>query len=145
MIVNTAYIYMGSGGGGGGTPANPNLWQDGVSNYPVELTNSSISADGLLLKSNNSTKASATFSELQLTNFTSLEISGNSPEYRPIDIKIEFFDSSDQLLGTRSATFSIGTNTKTVEVPSPARIKNAKIKITNTSRFSMTIISAVLS
>ena len=70
MIVNTAYIYMGVGGGGGGTPANPNLWQDGVANYPVEFTNSSISADGLLLNKN----ATATFSELQLTDFANLKI-----------------------------------------------------------------------
>ena len=140
MIVNTAYIYMGNGG----TPVNPNLWQDGVSNYPVELTNSSISADGLLLKSSTATKSTATFSELQLTNFTNLEISGNNLTFSNIDIKIEFFDSSDQLLGTVSTTFSRGTSTKTVTVPSPARIKNAKIKLTKTSNSSITLISAVL-
>ena len=140
MIVNTAYIYMG-GGGGGGTPANPNLWQDGVSNYPVVFTNSSISADGLLLNKN----ASATFSELQLTDFANLKISGKSGQLLNVEIKFEFFDSSDQLLGTRSATFPTSTSTRTVEVPSKARIKNAKIKITNTTRYSVTLISAVLS
>ena len=140
MIVNTAYIYMGSGGGGG-EPANPNLWQNGVANYPVEFTNSSISADGLLLNKN----ATAIFSELQLTDFANLKISGNSGQFLNIEIKFEFFDSSDQLLGTRSATFPPGTSTRTVEVPRKARIKNAKIKITNTTRYSVTLISAVLS
>ena len=142
MIVNTAYIYMGSGGGGG-EPANPNLWQDGVANYPVEFTNSSISADGLLLNKN----STATFSELQLTDFANLKITGNNGQFLNIEIKFEFFDSSDQLLGTRSATFppSTSTSTRTVEVPSKARIKNAKIKITNTTRYSVTLISAVLS
>ena len=72
MIVNTAYIYMGVGGGGGGEPANPNLWQDGVSNYPVEFTNSSISSDGLHLAKGG---GAATFSELILTGFNSLTIS----------------------------------------------------------------------
>ena len=141
MIVNTAYIYMGSGGGGGGTPVNPNLWQDGVANYPVEFTNSSISADGMLLNKN----ATATFSELQLTDFANLKISGNNSQPLNIEIKFEFFDSGDQLLGTKSATFPPSTSTKTVEVPSKARIKNAKIKITNTKRYSVTLISAVLS
>ena len=141
MIVNTAYIYMGNGGGGG-TPANPNLWQDGVSNYPVEFTNSSISADGLLLNKN----ATATFSELQLTDFANLKISGKNGQLLNIEIKFEFFDSSDQLLGTRIATFPPSTSTRTVEVPRKARIKNAKIKITNTTtRYSVTLISAVLS
>ena len=143
MIVNTAYIYMGVGGGGGGgdTPANPNLWQDGVANYPVEFTNSSISANGLLLNK----KGAATFSELQLTDFANLEISGNHSYFANIEIKFEFFDSSDQLLGTKSASFPKNTNTRTVTVPSNARIKNAKIKITNTANFSITLISAVLS
>ena len=152
MIVNTAYIYMavggggGGGGGGGDTPVNPNLWQDGVANYPVVFTNSSISADGLLLEPKMSMKATATFSELQLTDFANLEISGNNSNFVNLDIKFEFFDSSDQLLGTRTATFPLNTNTRTVTVPSKARIKNAKIKITNTAtRYSITLISAVLS
>ena len=143
MIVNTAYIYMGDGGGGGGgggTPANPNLWQDGVANYPVEFTNSSISANGLLLNK----RGAATFSELQLTDFAKLEISGNS-QLLNIDVKFEFFDSSDQLLGTKTVTFHMSISTRTVTVPSKARIKNAKIKITNTTSNSVTLISAVLS
>ena len=70
MIVNTAYIYM-----GGGAAVNPNLWQDGVANYPVEFKNSSISSNGLKL---NKTGSDATFSELQLTGFNSLTISFTS-------------------------------------------------------------------
>ena len=140
MIVNTAYIYMGSGG----TPVNPNLWQDGVSNYPVVFTNSSISADGLTLGKRS---GAATFSELQLTGFNSLTISSpkisvTSPS---VTIKIEFFNSADELLGTETTQFSYGVNSRTINIPSSAKIQNAKIRIKNTSQFSATIISALLS
>lgn len=143
MIVNTAYIYMGDGGGGGGTPANPNLWQDGVANYPVEFTNSSISADGLLLNKN----ATATFSELQLTDYNSLTISRviGSGAF-PIDIKIEFLNSEGQLLGKAAASFIADTQPQTVNIPGSAKIQNAKIRMTNTSKvLAVTLSSAVLS
>lgn len=149
MIVNTAYIYMGDGGGGGGTPANPNLWQDGVANYPVEFTNnSSIKSSYLNLTYNG---GSATFSELLLTGFNSLTITvykgGNT--YVNIPIKIEFFNSSGQLLGTETATFtynSISTSQpQTVNIPSAAKIQNAKIRMTNDGNKTVKFASAVLS
>lgn len=146
MIVNTAYIYMGNGGGG--TPANPNLWQDGVSNYPVVFTNSSISSNGLELTKNG---GSATFSELQLTGFNSLTITlkPNTVLTSNVGITIEFLNSAEQLLGTETATFSGGSGqqkTKTVNIPSSAKIRNAKIRMTDTSKMnSITLSSAVLS
>ena len=149
MIVNTAYIYMGVGGGGGGTPANPNLWQDGVANYPVEFTkNSSIKPKYLSLISG----GSATFSELLLTGFNSLTITvyqgGNT--YFNIPIKIEFFNSSGQLLGTETATFTYSSSStpqpQTVNIPSAAKIQNAKIRMTNeNSTKNINLSSAVLS
>lgn len=151
MIVNTAYIYMGSGGGGGGggTPVNPNLWQDGVSNYPVKFTNkSSISSKYLNLTYGG---GSAAFSELLLTGFNSLTITvyrgGNT--YYNIPIKIEFFNSSGQLLGTETATFTYSsmstTPPQTVNIPSAAKIQNAIIKMTNDSSKAVKFASAVLS
>lgn len=143
MIVNTAYIYMGSGGGGG-TPANPNLWQDGVSNYPVTFTkHSSISSNGVLL----SEGGSATFSELQLTGYNSLTLSRVVGSFAsPIDIKIEFLNSEGQLLGEATAAFKSDTQPKTVNIPSAAKIQNAKIRMTNTSKIvPVTLSSAVLS
>ena len=144
MIVNTAYIYMGSGGGGGGTPVNPNLWQDGVANYPVEFTNnSSIKPKYLKLTYG----GSATFSELILTGFNSLTISKYDDTYHPnIPIKIEFFNSAGQLLGTETVTFAYSTTTQSVNIPSAAKIQNAKIRMTNeTSNRSINLSSAVLS
>lgn len=153
MIVNTAYIYMGVGGGGGGggeTPVNPNLWQDGVSNYPVVFTNkSSISPDGLELTHYG---GSATFSELQLTGFNSLTISlkPNTKLFNSVNIKIEFLNSTGQLLGTETAKFEANYGTEsppqTVNIPSSAKIQNAKIKITDTSKnIDVTLSSALLS
>ena len=146
MIVNTAYIYMGSGGGG--EPVNPNLWQDGVSNYPVVfIKGSSISADGLSLPKNN---GAATFSELKLTGFNSLTLSINTRVFIDIPIKIEFLNSSDQLLGTETVTFkgsaSVTPAPQTINIPSSAKIQNAKIRMTNTSKnISATLFSALLS
>ena len=144
MIVNTAYIYMGSGG----APVNPNLWQDGVSNYPVAFTKgSSISADGLYLKKEG---GAATFSELRLTGFNSLTISMTTKLFIDVPIKIEFLNSSDQLLGTETVTFKGSTSgtpePKTVNIPSSAKIQNAKIRMTNTSKnISATLSSTLLS
>ena len=143
MIVNTAYIYMGSGGGGG-EPVNPNLWQDGVSNYPVEFTGScSISSAGLNFITS---PGSATFSELTLTGFNSLTLSGSANTvFSSISITVEFFNSTGKLLGTETAAFSKSVETKAVNIPSSAKIKNAKIKITKaTSANTVTINSAVL-
>ena len=144
MIVNTAYIYMGNGG----APVNPNLWQDGVSNYPVVFTKgSSISSDGLYLKKEG---GAATFSEVRLTGFNSLTISVNTRVLIDIPIKIEFYNSADQLLGTETVTFKgSGSGTpapKTVNIPSSAKVQNAKIRMTNTSKnVSATLFSALLS
>ena len=142
MIVNTAYIYMGSGG----APVNPNLWQDGVSNYPVVFTKgSSISANGLALPKDG---GAATFSELQLTGFNSLTINRNPNAllFANHNIRIEFFNSADQLLGTETATFSRSVDTQTVNIPSAAKIQNPKTRITNTNKNNaMTLVSALLS
>ena len=144
MIVNTAYIYMGSGGGGG-EPANPNLWQNGVSNYPVELTNSSIKVDGLKFIVG---QGDATFSELPLTNFNRLTLTGlvSSGPTRTSEISIEFYSSDNVLIRTTPAEFPKSEKSVTVDIPSSAKIQNAKIKIKKTDYMSsLTFSSAVLS
>ena len=144
MIVNTAYIYMGSGGGGG-EPANLNLWQNGVSNYPVELTNSSIKANGLNFITG---LGDATFSELPLKYFNRLTLTGritNGPS-RTSEISIEFYRSDNVLIGTTTADFPRSEKSVTVDIPSSAKIQNAKIKIKKTDYYSsLTFSSALLS
>ena len=145
MIVNTAYIYMGSGGGGGGEPANPNLWQSGVSNYPVELTNSSINATGLKFITG---LGDATFSELPLTYFNRLTLTGRitSGPSRTSEISIEFYSIDNVLIGTTTAEFPKSEKSVTVDIPSSAKIQNAKIKIKKTDYYSsLTFSSALLS
>ena len=144
MIVNTAYIYMGVGGGGG-EPANPNLWQNGVSNYPVELTNSSITATGLKFITG---LGDATFSELPLTYFNRLTLTGRitSGPSRTSEISIEFYSSDNVLIGTTTAEFPKSEKSVTVDIPSSAKIQNAKIKIKKTDYpSSLTFSSALLS
>ena len=126
MIVNPAYIYMGSGGG---EPVNPYLWQDGVYNYPVEFSGAhEFSEDGLDLTS---AGATATFSELQLTGFRNLTVTAGNGfiSSRGIKLTVEFLNSNGQSLGTETATFFSSERTQAVTIPSSARIKNAKIKI----------------
>ena len=146
MIVNTAYIYMGSGGGGG-EPVNPNLWQDGVSNYPVVFTGGcSISAGGLNFTQK---PCDATFSELTLTQFNSLTLSGRtsaSGMNPKVEIGIEFYSSDNVLIGTTTAAFSQSGNSVTIDIPSSAKIQNAKIKMKNAAYgYPSTLSSAVLS
>lgn len=137
MIVYPAYIYMGRG-----APVNPYLWQDGVSNYPVEFTNSVLYDGGLGINANG---GSATFSELPLSGFNSLTISGRgSVQFVDAVVTFEFFDTVGQLLGTETAKFSNSGNTRTVNIPTSARIKNAKIKMSNNSPSSASLISATL-
>ena len=147
MIVNTAYIYMGVGGGGGDTPANPNLWQDGVSNYPVVFTNSSISAAGLNFKN---TPGDATFSELPLTHFNSLTLTGSKSGgsiTQKVEISINFYRSDNVLLGTATAAFGRSAESVNVDIPRSAKIQNAKIKIEKSAISSpaLTLSSALLS
>ena len=144
MIVNTAYIYMGSGGGGG-EPANPNLWQNGVSNYPVEFTDSSINAKGLNFITR---PGDATFSELPLTYFNRLTLTGRitSGPTRTTEISIEFYNRNNVLIGTTTAEFPKSEKSVTVDIPSSAKIQNAKIKIKKTDYpSSLTFSSALLS
>ena len=144
MIVNTAYIYMGNGGGGG-EPANPNLWQNGVSNYPVELTNSTITATGLNFITG---LGDATFSELPLTYFNRLTLTGRITNglNRTSEISIEFYRSDNVLIGTTTAEFPRSEKSVTVDIPSSAKIQNAKIKIKKTDYpSSLTFSSALLS
>ena len=146
MIVNTAYIYMGSGGGG--TPVNPNLWQDGVSNYPVVFTNSKITSKGLQF--NKYGAGDATFSELTLTHLNSLTLSGSiegGSISAKVEIGIDFYSSDNMLIGTATASFSRSGNSVAVDIPSSAKIQNAKIKIRKDAASSptLTLSSALLS
>ena len=144
MIVNTAYIYMGSGG----TPVNPNLWQDGVANYPVEFKGDcSISSTGLNFAS---APGGATFSELPLTYFNSLTLSGRTTGgtiSAKVEININFYSGDNVSLGTTTAAFSKSGGSVTVDIPSSAKIQNAKIKIEKSTygNGTLTLSSALLS
>ena len=143
MIVNTAYIYMGSGG----APVNPNLWQDGVSNYPVVFTGGcSLSSSGLYFPS---PEGDATFSELPLKDFNTLTITGRLFYDMPLqtNISIEFYSRDNVLIGSTTVTISTYGDPAAVNIPSSAKIKNAKIKIKKhaTPGFYLTLFSAVLS
>ena len=131
---------------GGGAAVNPNLWQDGVSNYPVELTYSSISSEGLNFTS---VPGAATFSELPLTHFNSLTLTGrriSGGSQADVDIVINFYSSDNMLIGTTTATFSKSGNSVAVDIPISAKIPNAKIKIEKAKYGSdATLSSAVLS
>ena len=145
MIVNTAYIYMGAGGGGGGTPVNPNLWQDGVSNYPVVFTNnSSISSAGLNFIS---LPGAATFSELTLTYFNKLTLTGRASGggiTTKVEININFYSGDNVLLGTATASFTKSGNSVAVDIPSSAKIQNAKIKIEKSAYGNSLTLSSAL-
>ena len=142
MIVNTAYIYM-----GGGAAVNPNLWQDGVSNYPVAFTGGcSISWAGLNFAP---AGGDAIFSKLPLTNFNSLTLTGRLNQDMPgqENIYIEFYSRDNVLIGTTTARITTYGDAAAVNIPTSAKIQNAKIKIRKEFSYGgdITVSSAVLS
>ena len=86
MIVNTAYPFMIAR-----TPAaNPNLFENGVSNYQTAFTNASLDTSGLSLQPN----ATADFYNIPLSKFSILNFSGKSNTFAKSTIYIEVLDTN---------------------------------------------------
>ena len=86
MIVNTAYPFMIAK-----TPAaNPNLFENGVSNYQTSFTGASLDTSGLNLQPN----ATADFYNIPLSKFSILNFSGKSNTFAKSTIYIEVLDTN---------------------------------------------------
>ena len=86
MIVNTAYPFMIAK-----TPAaNPNLFENGVSNYQTSFTKASLDTSGLKLQPN----ATADFYNIPLSKFSILNFSGNGGSFSKSTVYIEVLDTN---------------------------------------------------
>lgn len=98
MIVNTAYPFMIAK-----TPAaNPNLFENGVSNYQTAFTNASLDTSGLNLQSG----GIADFYGIPLSKFSILNFSGKSAAFAKVTIYIEVLDTNGDPIYT-SAGFEL--------------------------------------
>lgn len=140
MIVNTAYPFMIAK-----TPAaNPNLFENGVSNYQTAFTNASLDASGLSLQ--NSGKAS--FYNIPLSNFSILNFSGVAAGFSKGRVWIAILDTNGNEIDRSSFfelnTSSSGASDRTFTIPEQYRQDGYGIQfITTTTR--VTIYSASLS
>ena len=140
MIVNTAYPFMIAK-----TPAaNPNLFENGVSNYQTAFTNASLDASGLSLQ--NSGKAS--FYSIPLSNFSILNFSGVTVGFSSGKVWIAILDTNgDEIY--RSNFFelnksSAGASYRKFTIPEQYRQDGYGIQFITTSNRA-TIYSASLS
>lgn len=140
MIVNTAYPFMIAK-----TPAaNPNLFENGVSNYQTAFTNASLDASGLSLQ--NSGKAS--FYNIPLSNFSILNFSGVGVGFSKGRVWIAILDTNGDEID-RSGYFelnksSAGASDRAFTIPEQYRQDGYGIQFITTS-LSATIYSASLS
>ena len=95
MIVNTAYPFMIAK-----TPAaNPNLFENGVSNYQTSFTKASLDTSGLHLQPN----ATADFYNIPLSKFSILNFSGNGGAFAKSTIYIEVLDTNGTSIYTSNS------------------------------------------
>lgn len=139
MIVNTAYIYMGSAGG----PPNPVIFQDDEINYKYSGTNFTVTTNGFQMLTGDS---ELEFSGLDLSNFEKLSIWVRNGSSSYVTLTINFIDNS----GTVSANNTWRISDKTVTnrwftIPTEYRKPRTKIKISLTKGRNITLEKAILS
>ena len=137
MIVNTAYIYMGSSGG----PVNPVIFQYNEINYKYSGTNFTETAEGFKMTG----ASELVFTGLDLSNFVKLVVNaktGSSNEY----LTVNFIDNSGNVSANIRKTFdahSISSNTYTI--PTEYRNPRTKIKFSTTNGRNIVLLYANLS
>ena len=137
MIVNTAYIYMGSAGG----PANPVIFRGNEINYNYSGTNFTETSRGFKMTG----VSELVFTGLDLSNFVKLVVNahtGSSNEY----LTVNFIDASGNVSANIRKTFdkeTISSNTYTI--PAEYRNPRTKIKLSTTNSKNIVLLYAVLS
>ena len=139
MIVNTAYIYMGSDGG----PANPVIFQQNEINYNYSGTNVTVTTDGYIRLPG---KSEIVFTDLNLSNFVKVVVTASNSANSNTSLIVNFIDSSGNVsanIAKRIDEHSTKSNTYTI----PAEYKNpkTKIKMSIAGVNGLTLRSAILS
>ena len=137
MIVNTAYIYMGSAGG----PVNPVIFQKNEINYNYSGTNFTETSEGFKMAG----ASELVFTGLDLSNFVKLVVNahtGSSNEY----LTVNFIDASGNVSTNIRKTFeSHSISSNTYNIPAEYRNPRTKIKMSIPGVNGLTLRSAILS
>lgn len=118
MIVNSAYMYMGKKG-----PAvNPNIWENGVVNYPYVLSTSGAYWGPNLNRFTITSPNNVTFT-LPLKKFTKIQFNVSSTDG---DGLLQIYIKGDT---TTRQEFSVGYNQKTIDYNIPAKYQSDNTEI----------------
>ena len=134
MIVNTAYPFMGKKG-----PAvNPNIWENGVVNYPYVLSGFGAHWEQNLNRFAISSPNNVKFT-LPLKNFTKIQfnVAANDGNGR-----LRIYIGSDT---STLQEFNVGSSRKTIEYSIPAQYQSDNTEITFSAyRFTIYAYSGVM-
>ena len=137
MIVNTAYIYMGSTGG----PVNPVIFQGTEINYRYSGTNFTETTEGFKMPG----ASELTFTGVDLSTFNRLHVEALNTSGSNVSLTVNFIDTSGNVSASITKRFdghSISGNSYTI--PSEYRKPRAKIKLSSTNRRNIVLKSARL-
>ena len=138
MIVNTAYIYMGSAGG----PVNPVIFQYNEINYRYSGTNVTETTQGFKMTG----VSELVFTGLDLSNFETLAIQGGNPASSRVNLTINFIDNSGNVSADINQRFSDGSiSNHTYTIPAEYRKPKTKIKFSTTNGRNIVLHYAKLS
>ena len=139
MIVNTAYIYMGSAGG----PVNPVIFQQNEINYNYSGTNFNVTSDGYLKMLG---KSELVFTGLDLSNFEKLTVRGRNYSQSKVSLIVNFIDDSGNVSANISKRFESGSITNgQYTIPLEYRKPKTKIKMSIAGVNGLELQSAILS
>lgn len=138
MIVNTAYIYMGSAGG----PVNPVIFRKNEINYSYSGTNFTATDQGFKMTG----ASELTFTGLDLSNFVKLAIQGSNPASSKVYLTVNFIDASGNVSTNIDQRFNDRSiSSRTYTIPAEYRNPRTKIKFSTTNGRDIVLLNAILS
>ena len=121
MIVNTAYIYMGSAGG----PVNPVIFNGNEINYRYSGTNFIEEPNGFRMQTG---ACELVFTGLDLSNFVRLRVEGTNDASGGVSLTVNFIDNSGNVSTNITRNYK-GNSSSYVQYDIPAEYRNPKTKI----------------
>ena len=138
MIVNTAYIYMGSSGG----PVNPVIFQYNEINYKYSGTNFTETAEGFKMTG----ASELVFTGLDLSNFAKLGVQVYNSSSSTVTLIINFIDSSGNASASITWRVDKGTHmSRNFTIPTEYKKPKTKIKFSTTNGRNIVLHYAKLS
>ena len=137
MIVNTAYIYMGSAGG----PVNPVIFQGTEINYSYSGTNFTETAEGFKM----SGASELTFTGVDLSTFNRLHVEAHNTSSSNVSLTVNFIDNSGNVSASITKRFDGNSNSgNSYTIPSEYKKPRAKIKLSSTNGRNIVLKNARL-